>query len=67
MAGFENHIGFNISSSKLQVVEVNYVGDQFKLVNVDETYFNDQIDFENDRETKISALLQGAFDELLIK
>ena len=49
MAGFENHIGFNISSSKLQVVEVNYLGDQFKLVNVDETYFNDQIDFENDR------------------
>ncbi len=67
MAGFENHIGFNISSSKLQVVEVNYSGDQFKLVNVDETYFNDQIDFENDRETKISALLQGAFNELLIK
>ena len=67
MAGFENHIGFNISSSKLQIVEVNYIGDQFKLVNVDETYFNDTIDFENDRETKISALLQGAFDELLIK
>ncbi|HRN25501.1 MAG: hypothetical protein IT276_06370 [Ignavibacteriaceae bacterium] len=67
MAGFENHIGFNISSSKLQVVEVNYSGDQFKLVNVDETYFNDQIDFENDKETKISALLQGAFNELLIK
>jgi Tfp pilus assembly PilM family ATPase len=67
MPGFENHIGFNISSSKLQVVEVNFSGDQYKLVNVDETYFNDQIDFENDKETKISALLQGAFDELLIK
>ena len=67
MTGFENHIGFNISSSKLQLVEVNFVGDQFKLVNVDETYFNDQIDFENDKDTKISALLQGAFDELLIK
>ena len=67
MTGFENHIGFNISSSKLQVVEVNYASDQFKLVNVDETYFNDQIDFENDKETKISALLQGAFNELLIK
>lgn len=67
MTGFENHIGFNISSSKLQVVEVNYANDQFKLVNVDETYFNDQIDFESDKETKISALLQGAFNELLIK
>ena len=67
MAGFENHIGFNISSSKLQAVEVNYIGDQYRLVNVDEAYFNDPIYFENDRETKISALLQGAFDELLIK
>lgn len=67
MPGFDNHIGFNISSSKLQVVEVNYLADQFKLVNVDEAYFNDPINFESDRETKILALMQGAFDELLIK
>ncbi len=46
MAGFENHIGFNISSSKLQVVEVNYIAEQFRLVNVDEAYFNDPINFE---------------------
>jgi Tfp pilus assembly PilM family ATPase len=67
MPGFDNHIGFNISSSKLQVVEVNYLADQFKLVNVDEAYFNDPIDFESDKETKILALMQGAYDELLIK
>lgn len=67
MAGFENHAGFNISSSKLQVVEVNYVGNQFRLVNVDEAYFNDPIDFDSDKDTKIGALLQGAYDELLIK
>ena len=67
MPEFDNHIGFNISSSKLQVVEVNYLADQFKLVNVDEAYFNDPINFESDKETKILALMQGAFDELLIK
>ncbi|MCJ7554036.1 MAG: hypothetical protein MUO34_09145 [Ignavibacteriaceae bacterium] len=67
MTGFENHAGFNISSSKLQVVEVIYEGEQFKLVNIDEAYFNDPIDLEKDKDTKISALLQGAFDELLIK
>lgn len=67
MAGFENHIGFNLSGTKLQTVELNYVNDQFRLVNVDEAYFNDPINFETDKETKISALLQGAFDELLIK
>jgi Tfp pilus assembly PilM family ATPase len=67
MSGFDNHIGFNISSSKLQVVEVNYLADQFKLVNVDEAYFNDPMNFESDKETKILALMQGAFDELMIK
>lgn len=67
MTGFENHAGFNISSSKLQVVEINHEDEQFKLVNLDEAYFNDPISLENDKDTKISALLQGAFDELLIK
>ncbi|MBS4036337.1 MAG: hypothetical protein KGZ85_17885 [Ignavibacterium sp.] len=67
MTGFENHAGFNISSSKLQVVEINHEGEQFKLVNLDEAYFNDPINLETDKDTKISALLQGAFDELLIK
>src|SRR5690606_33200352 len=51
----------------LQVVEVSYDNDIFKLVNIEEAYFNDPIDLEKDKETKISALLQGAFDELLIK
>ena len=64
---FENHAGFNISNSKLQVVEINYKRDQFFLENVDEAYFNEPIDFATDKETKISALLQGAFNELLIR
>ncbi|HSL90766.1 MAG TPA: hypothetical protein VK870_15790 [Ignavibacteriaceae bacterium] len=67
MTGFENHAGFNISSSKLQIVEINHESEQFKLVNLDEAYFNDPINLETDKDTKISALLQGAFDELLIK
>lgn len=67
MTGFDNHAGFNISSSKLQVVEVSHENDVFKLVNIDEAYFNDPINLEKDKDTKISALLQGAFDELLIK
>lgn len=67
MTGFDNHAGFNISSSKLQVVEVSHENDEFKLVNIDEAYFNDPINLEKDKDTKISALLQGAFDELLIK
>ncbi len=67
MTGFENHAGFTITDSKLQIVEVVYNGNQFILENVDEAYFNEQINFEKDKETKISALLQGAFNELQIK
>ena len=67
MTGFENHAGFTITDSKLQVVEVIYNDSQFILENVDEAYFNEQINFERDKETKISALLQGAFDEIQIK
>ncbi len=67
MTGFENHAGFTITESKLQIVEVIYNGSQFILENVDEAYFGEQINFEKDKETKISALLQGAFNEIQIK
>ena len=67
MAKLENHAGIKISESKLQVVEVNYKNDRFLLENVDESYFNEPINFNKDKETKISALMQGAFDELQIR
>jgi len=66
MTGFEDHAGFTISSSKLQVVEISYKADQFTLENIDEAYFNEALNFK-DKETKISSLLQNAFNELLIK
>ena len=67
MTGFENHAGFTISSSKLQVVEIVHKDDQFVLENVDEAFFNEPINLTKDKETKISALLQGAFDEILVR
>jgi Tfp pilus assembly PilM family ATPase len=67
MAGFENHIGFTISGSKLQLVEVIYKDRQFILDKIDEAYFNEPVNMETDKETKIDSLLQGAFNEILIK
>ncbi len=67
MAGFENHAGFTISSSKLQLVEVIYKNGQFMLGNIDEAYFSEPVNLETDKETKIISLLQGAFNELVIK
>ncbi|MDR3610228.1 MAG: hypothetical protein P4L27_06685 [Ignavibacteriaceae bacterium] len=67
MNSFENHAGFNISSSRLQVVEINFKSDQFQLENVDEAYFNEPLNLEYDKETKINTLLQSAYNELLIR
>ncbi len=67
MTGFENHAGFTLTSSRLQVVEIVQKEDQFVLENVDETFLNETLNLELDKETKISALLQGAFDEILVR
>lgn len=67
MTGFENHAGFTISGTKLQVVEIIYREGKFVLETVDEAYFSEPLNLGKDKETKISALLQGAFNELLIK
>ena len=67
MSGFENQAGFTISGSKLQVVEISRHQNQFFLDNVDEAYFNEPLNFEKDKETRISALLQSAFNELIIR
>ena len=67
MAVFENHAGITITNSKLQVVEVVRKNDRFILENIDEAYYNETLNFNTDKETKISALIQGALNELLIK
>lgn len=67
MTGFENHLGFTISSSKLQVVEIVQKEDEFLLENVDEAFFNENINLETDKETKINSLLQSALDEIIIR
>ncbi len=67
MPGFENHVGFTISGSKLQLVEIIYKNDRYILENIDEAYYDEPLNLGSDKETKISALLQGAFNELIIK
>ncbi len=67
MTGFENHAGFTLSSSRLQVVEIVQKDDQFVLENVDEAFLNEPLNLELDKETKIGALLQGAYDEILVR
>jgi hypothetical protein len=63
----ENHAGFSLTNSKLQVVEVNFKDNNYMLENVDEVYFNEKLNLQNDKETKIIALMQNAFNELILK
>lgn len=67
MPGFENHAGFTITGSKLQLVDIVFNANGFKIENVDEAYFIEPLNIEYDKETKINSLLQSAFDEILIR
>ncbi len=67
MTNFENQSGFTLTSSKLQLVELVYRDDQYVLDNIDEVYFDEVINFESDKETKIISTIQGAFNELIIR
>ena len=67
MAVFENHAGLTITNSKLQLVEIVRKNDRFELESLDEAYFNETLNFNTDKVTKISSLIQAAINELLLK
>jgi len=60
-------LGISLTSVKLQLTEVSCKQNEFIVSHLDEVYFNQEIDFEIDKETKISSLLQAAFEEINIK
>jgi Tfp pilus assembly PilM family ATPase len=66
MSLYKNHAGFQISNSKLRLVEVCNKGDIFSLENVDEEFFFDFLNF-NDKETKLISILQNAFNEITLR
>lgn len=66
MTRYQNHAGFQVSSNKLQVVEVNNVNKQFVLENIDEEFYSDFFSFR-DQETKFISVLQNTFNELTFR
>lgn len=64
---FDSQAGFTFSNVKLQLTEITKKQKQFSISRLDEVYFNEEIDFISDKETKITSLLQAAIDELIIK
>ncbi len=67
IAGNENHTGFTLTSAKVQLVEVCFRNEKFILQNIDEAYFDEHLNLTEDKETKITSVLQTAFNELLIR
>ncbi|MCK7528680.1 MAG: hypothetical protein MZV64_69550 [Ignavibacteriales bacterium] len=64
---YDSDAGFTFTNVKLQITEISAAQNQFKVCRIDEVYFNEEIDFAKDKETKITSLLQAAFEELSIK
>lgn len=67
MNGFENRAGISVSSVKLQLVELSYETNRYSVSNFDEAYYSEPLNFTTEKSTKLSALLQGAFNEILIR
>jgi Tfp pilus assembly PilM family ATPase len=63
----DSNIGIGFTNVKLQITEISTAQNQFKVSRIDEVYFNEEIDFAKDKETKITSLLQAAFEEVSIK
>lgn len=58
--------GINITSEKLQIIEVLGENEKFVVENIDEEFFGEILNF-NDKEPKIINILQNAFDEINLR
>ena len=65
MAELFIHAGLNVSSTKLQLVEVFSAPGEVRLENLGEIVFTEPIDFDSDSDTKILLQLQSAYNKLL--
>jgi len=60
---FSNHVGINLTDTKMQVVEINYRDDSFILEKVDQVFHSEL--FSTELSTvKITSLLQNSFEKL---
>ncbi len=61
---FQNHVGINLTSSKIQLVEIISKQDGFYLENVGEEIFDESFK-EELKETKLVSVLQNSFNKVL--
>lgn len=59
MSILQDHAGFNITSSKLQLVELNFEDDNLLLENVDEENFSDSLTSDVNNLENVDILRQS--------
>jgi Tfp pilus assembly PilM family ATPase len=67
LTDFDITAGLKFTSSKMQLLELQLKSGVVYVKDLNEVFFNEKVNFLKDKETKISALLQGAFDEALLQ
>lgn len=61
-----NRLGLSLSENKLQLVELTFSGSEYLLNGLEEIFFDEPLNFELDKETKLFLTIQSAFNEILI-
>ncbi|MEW6506472.1 MAG: hypothetical protein AB1432_01870 [Bacteroidota bacterium] len=63
---FQNHVGINLTETKLQLVEISYKQNNFCLENVDQLVFKEAVLPETKSE-KLIYILQDSFSKIIRK
>lgn len=67
MTALENRAGIYITSTKIQFVEFAFRNQEYILEHLDEAYFDEELQFGTDKETKLLSKVQAAFNEIAAK
>ena len=67
MDGTKRCAGFNVTSSKLQFVEIEKISDKLLVTNLGQTFITPSINFDENGDSVFAEKLQTAFDEITIK
>lgn len=67
MNDFQRCVGINLTTSKLQFVEIEKESDQLQVFNLGQTFISPPIAYDVQGETLIQQQIQNAFDELKIR
>lgn len=67
MAGLSVHAGINLSSNKIQLVEIFNTPDEVRLENLNEATFGEPLNLKQDKESKILSQMQAAYDQIRLQ